>query len=538
MTAESFVCDAPAGYAEKKCQPEVLEVVNSLSHRFDCKRFSYRARAVGILLVVSLSAFPARAAEDDFASLYRYMIDANKAQVVMLSEEKLIPEPLARRLAAALEQVADEGVPEQGGARYPDYLALEARLKQLVGDEASNIHLGRSRNDLGAVMNLMLMRQHLLGLSATLADLRRDLQSMAAEHVDTVMPGYTHGVQAQPTTLGHFLLSVDAGFGRDADRFRAAYDRINRSPLGSGAFTTSGFELDRERLADLLGFPALAENSYDAIMLNPADTKVELGAVLSQSALTIGRLAQYILFQYDDPAPGLLLSDDVTGRSSIMPQKRSPSIVERLRLDASEVVGRAHLAALMVHNTPLYEVKDARQDHLYRLNDMVAAAHDMYDKLSRVLGAMTIRRDFLLSKVDADYSTMTELADTLKREADVPFRVGHEVASKLTTYGRSAGKTPAQLTHREVAAVYREVVGEDYPLTPSQTKAAFSAEAFVRSRRGIGGPQSAEMARMLGEHRGDLAGFREWVQGEMQRLDEAAKALDAEFDRLAGAPAS
>jgi argininosuccinate lyase len=348
-----------------------------------------------------------------------------------------------------------------------------------------------------------------------------------------VMPGFTHGVQAQPTTLAHFLLAFDASLQRDGQRLREVYARVNASPLGAGAFTTSGFELDRELLARLLGFPALVENSYDAIMVSTADSKVEFASALGISALNIGRFTQYVLFQYDDPSPGMLLTGSITSRSSIMPQKRNPSAVERLRLTASEVVANAHASALFAHNTPLYEVKDVREDHLLRLERFAREASQMYVQLARVLDSLTIQKDVLRERVDADYSTMTELADTLLREAGVPFRNGYKVASELTTYGRERGKRPRDLTHPEVADIYKRVTGEALPLSPAQLQRAFDPAEFVKSRKGRGGPQPAEVNRMLEEQRRDAATAQAWVAGERGRLQNASAELGKRFDTLA-----
>jgi len=471
---------------------------------------------------------------EETQSLYHNMIEANKAQIVMLRENNLLRPELAGKLAQALQQVAekekDAGTNQSG---YPNYLDLEAKLVDLIGHEASNLHLGRSRNDLGATINRMMMRERLLGLLDQIASVRAVVLKLAGENIDTVMPGFTHAVQAQPTTLAHFLLAFDSALGRDSQRLREAYARINRSPLGSAAFNTSGFPLDRDRLAELLGFDGIVENSYDAIMVSIADSKVEFVSALATSALNVGRLAQYLIFQYDDPVPGMLLSDSVTGRSSIMPQKRSPSIIERLRLDASEVVGNAHTATLFVHNTPLYEVKDAREDHLIRMNRFANDASRMYGRLQRILESLTIRENTLRDLVDRDYSTMTELADALHREAGVPFRVGHHVASDLTTYGRTHGKTPHQLTWEEVDAVYREVTGESLPLSPDQLHRVFDAAEFVRSRKGRGGPQPESVKRMLAQQRQDLTDLGRWIDGRAGHLEKAAEKLDSLFAEIA-----
>jgi len=201
-------------------------------------------------------------------------------------------------------------------------------------------------------MNRMLLRELLLVHLDRIAAVRAILHRMAADHMETVMPGFTHGVQAQPTAVAHFPLAFDASLQRDCQRLREGYARLNLSPLGAGAFTTSGFALDREFLARLLEFPALVENAYDAIMVSTADSKVEFASALGFSALNIGRFTQHVLFQYDDPSPGMSLTGAITSRSSIMPQKRNPSAIERLRLSASEVVANTHASALFVHNRP------------------------------------------------------------------------------------------------------------------------------------------------------------------------------------------
>lgn len=479
-----------------------------------------------LLLAAGVIAAPAP------ADLHAHLIEVNRASLVMLASRGLVRPDHAARIAAGLRTyVAEQSVP--GAPRSPAYNRLEARLTELVGPEASNLHLGRSNNDINETVNRLAMRDELLDLIDGINAVRALLHRLAGEHRETVMPGFTHGVQAQPTTLAHFLLAFDASLQRDTARLREVHARINLCPLGAAAFTTSGFALDRSMLAELLGFRGLVENSYDAIMVSAADSKVELASVLGLSALNLGRFIQSILFQYDDAVPGLLLTGDITGRSSIMPQKRNPSALERLRLRASEVVANGHAAALFVHNTPLYEVKDAREDHLERTQRFTAQAGEMYELLARALESLTIRPDTLRELVDRDYATMTELADTLHREAGVPFRTGYKVASELATYGRELGKRPRDLTHAEFAAIYRRVAGADLPLTAEQLQRAFDPLAIIRSRKGTGGPQPEETARMLAAQRAQSAAAADWVRAERARRAEASAALARAFDGLA-----
>ncbi len=460
---------------------------------------------------------PAPAASRD---MHDHLMDTNRAQLVMLHERGLLPAAEAAAIAQALECFGAEqsGL---GGARSAEYLPLERRLTELAGPSATNIHLGRSRNDLGETMNRMRLRDLVLELIDAIGELRARLHQISGEHLETVMPGFTQSVQAQPTTVAHFLLAFDAGLQRDQERLREAYARINLSPLGVAAFTTSGFEFDRELLARLLGFGGSVENGYDAIMVSAADSKIEFSQTLGLSAIGVGRFATYLLFQYAAPSPDFLLQAEAASHSSAMPQKRNPSSIERLRLRASEVVANAHASAIFAHNTPLYEVKDVREDHMDRLETHAATAARLFAETGATLDALVIRPQALRDAIDADYSTMTELAETLHREAGVPFRVGYGVASAVATFGREQGRVPTQLSHEEVGRIYLEVIGQPLPISPEQLARSFDPLAVVKSRRGRGGPQPAETARMLAEQRASAESLRTWTSSERRRLTAA-----------------
>lgn len=490
-----------------------------------------------VLLAVAafLASCPASAQNYADERLYRFLIRQNQAQLVMLGETGLLPPALAGQIARALRDV-DEANGKAPGERSGNYLTLERQLIEKMGPEASKIHLGRSRNDLGATSERLVMREDTRLMLSLLADARESLIALAEQNVDTVIPGYTHAVQAQPTTLAHYLSAYLAGFERDEERLRGTYARINLSPLGAAAFTTSGFPLDRRRLGDLLGFSGLVDNSYDAIMVSTVDVKAELAAALAISSLNVGRFAQQFLMQYGDPVPGLNLPDESVGHSSIMPQKRNPGQAERIRILASGVLGDAQTVLITAHNTPGGEIADIRVHLVQRVEQATRQAAEMYRALAALAKAIQVDPRRTLEIVDADYSVMTELADTLLREAGVPFRVGHGVASSLARYGRQHGKRPTDLTHAEVAAVYREATGQALPLSPEQVRHAMNAEHFIRSRRGTGGPQPGEMRRLLQEHRRRLAALRDWLAGEQGRLQEADRRLGTEFAKLLTAP--
>ena len=268
----------------------------------------------------------------------------------MLAEVGLVPESLAATIAAGIETVVDEqGQPD--ARRSSDYLVFEARLVEVAGRDASRLHTGRSRQDIGSTFRRLSTREALLDAYESLLAPRDALLTLAEQHTRTIIPAYTHGVQAQPTSLAHYLLALASGLERDAARFEEAYARVNLSPLGAAALGTSGFPLDRERLADLLGFDGAVVNSYDANHISSVDSKTEVASALSISAVTVGQFSEDVHTQYHDPVPWLLLDRSLTGISSIMPQKRNPSALEQLRRLSSTVIGDAQTVFLIAHNT-------------------------------------------------------------------------------------------------------------------------------------------------------------------------------------------
>jgi argininosuccinate lyase len=465
---------------------------------------------------------------------FHFMTLANKAQIVMLAEERLIPPAEAKRIAAGIREIAREEA-RPGASRPSDYLRFEKQLVEKAGPEGSKLHMGRSRNDLGAAMNRLLMRDKVLEVLDALSDARASLLSLAAKHENTIIPAYTHAVQAQPVSLGHYLLALSSALERDSQRTREAYHRLNHSPLGAAALGTSGFALQRDRLMELVGFEAMLENSYDAICISPADSKAELASVFAISSLALGRFAQDLVVAYADPTPGIYLSDEMTGRSSIMPQKRNPGPIESLRRSASSVLAESQKIFLMAHNTTMGEVSDVR----YYLKDQVLSLSDettqMYNTLKRILDGLVVNPERTLETVNADFSTMTELADALLRGAGVPFRIGYNFASAVTTYGRTHGKTPTQISYAEYSKIYQELNGGTrLPLTEDQLQDAIDPRKMVANRRGRGGPQPAEVRRMVSEHQTRLASDRQWVAGERQKMTRAEAGLDAVFNQLAG----
>ena len=456
-----------------------------------------------------------------------YLDQINRASIVMLSEGGLVTRPVAEKIAAGIEQVvAKERA--SGVERSADYLDFEPKLLAVVGQDGSRLHIGRSRQDMGATIARMSLRDGLLKEYEALMGARERLLARAEQNKETIIPAYTHGVQAQPTTFAHYLLAWEYAFTRDGTRLREAYHRVNESPLGAAALGTSSFPIDRKRLAELLGFEGVVENSYDANHIASVDSALEVASALEISAIQLGQFAQDIHAQYGAPSPWLLIAEGkLTGVSSIMPQKRNPAAIEQLRTQSSIMVGEMQTVFLLSHNnrTGMFD---------YRGYDPVPSERPLqvYGLLQQILDNLVISKERALAEVNAEYSTTTEIADALSRQADVPFRIGHHYASALTNYGRARGLRLQEIPYSEAARIYKDDVKQDLPLSEAAFKEVISAEHMVYGSKGLGGPQLAEVTRMIADERAALKSDGDWMRSEKNRLEAAEASLNTAASAL------
>ena len=465
---------------------------------------------------------------------FHWMGEMNKASAVMLVEQGVIGAALGASVAAAIARVIDGGA-APGAERPGNYMIIERLLVAAGGTEVTRVHSGRSRQDMLATTHRLFLRDQFLDSCDSLNRLREAMLALAARHRDDLIPAYTHNVQAQPTSFGHYLSAFAAALQREAARMREAWARVNLSPLGAGALGTSSFPIDRPRLAQLLGFDGVVENSLDANHVAPCDLSVEVAAIAASGALTGDALINDILSQYRQSSPWIVVREGaLTGSSTIMPQKRNPIVLVAARHQASNVLGQAQACLFVAHNIGTGLLEHRGNEALIALQ----SAAQFFDMLDVAVRSLKLDAARARAEIDADYSTTTELADVLQRDAGVPFRAGHHFASELVNYGRSNGLAPAQIPYAEAVRIYAEAAksapGAEtrLPLSEARFREALSADNMVRSSRGLGGPQPEEVKRMLGEQAAQLKADQSWLHERRSRLAASSQALDAAFERL------
>jgi argininosuccinate lyase len=393
------------------------------------------------------------------------------------------------------------------------FFFIEGLLEEAAGRElAGKMHTARSRNDIAVTLYRMTARREILGMARALAELRTALLQFATDHVMTVMPAHTHTQPAQPTTLAHYLLAAIEFLARDFARLQAAFARVNLSPMGAAAITTSGFPIDRDRTARLLGFDGLAENSYGAIA--SIDYITETAAAVAVAMVNIGKFVQDLLLWSTREFGYLRLSDAFVQTSSIMPQKRNPVALEHVRILASRALGEAQAVLTCAHNTPFGDVNDSEDDLQPLVFTMFADARRALRLLAGALAAAQVDTALMADRARRDFLTVTELADTLVRREGLSFREAHGLVAEAV---RNCGA-------RDDPASLAEAMRKSRPelqLTREEIERCLDPEYFVQVRTVTGGPAREQTSAALERAAADQGRIESWIASTEAALDAA-----------------
>lgn len=477
--------------------------------------------------------FPAQSYKDNvlsdcFTDAKEYFLDGyhqvDLAHAVMLAEQGIITDDELRELLIALRKLDFEeirGRTYDGSFEDVFYLIQQEIAKRCDPDVAGKLHTARSRNDIDVTIYRLRLRQDALRFIRSVMDLRNVFLDLAAEHHETLIPAYTHTQPAQPSTMSHFLLAMAENLDRDVTRLQQAFENLNYCPLGSGAITTTGFPIDRHRVAELLGFTDPTVNSYGSIA--SVDYFTQLLGAAAALLVNIGKFAQEFLLMAMSEFNAIRLPDGFVQGSSIMPQKRNPVALEHIRAIASKALGQTLGVFTAVHNTPFGDINDVEDDLQPLIYSSLRDANRAVSLFANTLKSATFNFEVLRQRSAANFITVTELADTIVRNDDLPFRIAHKIV------GRSVGNAIEQgteITFEILQDASVEVLGKPLSLTEEQLTLALSADNFVNIRKIHGGTAPEETRRALTVHRERECVDEKWLAAIIASITEARTKLE------------
>ncbi|WMW22812.1 argininosuccinate lyase [Methanolobus mangrovi] len=450
------------------------------------------------------------------------------AHTVMLHEQGIIKEKDCSKILSGLLKIREEGIEELDHSYEDIHISLESRLIDIVGeDTGGRMHSGRSRNDEVATCIRIRLRDELLSLTEELSELRKALLTRASDNTETLMPGFTHLQHAQPTTFAHHLVAHSDAIGRDIERVISAFSRVNKSPLGSAAFASTGFNLNRERTCSLLGFDALLGNSMDAV--STRDFLIESASVMSNIMVNLSKMAEEIIIWSTSEFSFVELDDMYASTSSIMPQKKNPDSAELVRGKAGTVIGSLMALLSLCKALPLSYNRDLQEatPNMWRAVETTRSAVRI---TKGMIATMKINTESMAEKSVLGFTTATELADTMVRAGGIPFRTAHQIVGVLA---RGDGNP----TLADVDAVAKDVIGETLSsrgLTEVMVKEALDPVLNINRRSITGGPAPTEMEKAIKIRFEELEGTKASISELNAGIEESLKVLYGIVEKYTG----
>ncbi len=447
-------------------------------------------------------------------NIFYYDILVDVAHVLTLNRSGYLSDSETAEILAALKKVRDS-FNEYGNQEYEDiHEAIEAEVTKIT-PAGAKMHTGRSRNDEVATCLRMFARDHLLDLAENVLRLMEAILKKA--DTKAVMPGFTHLQYAQPTKLSHHLIAYHDMLSRDFERILDAFRRVNKCPLGSAAFASTPYTLDRQFTGKILGFDGVVENSEDAVASR--DFLIESIYVCTSLMLSLSRIAEEIIL-FSSEFGFVDLPDEYSSTSSIMPQKKNPDIAELIRANAGRMIGNL-TAAMSIYKAMPFSYNRDFQEMNPLLYDSLRRAELAVDVMAGMMDKIKFREDVMAKKASKGFATATELADMLVMNYGVPFRLAHKIV------GRIAAEGLEKPTPEDVSRAARE-----FGLNIDIREVELDVEKAVESRKNIGGTAEKEVQRMIATRREELNNRKSKIRTLRGRIAVALKILYDEAEKL------
>lgn len=421
--------------------------------------------------------------------LLEYDLTGSIAHSQMLAKQGIISETEAQQLASGLEQIRQEyraGNFNPGIEQEDVHFAVERRLTEIVGDVGKKLHTARSRNDQVGTDVRLYLRQQIDDIREQLRQYQRVLLNLAENHVETLIPGYTHLQRAQPLSLAHHLMAYFQMAQRDWERLGAIRKRTNVSPLGCGALAGTTFPIDRHYSASLLEFEGVYANSLDGV--SDRDFAIEFLCAASLIMVHLSRLSEEMILWASQEFSFITLKDTCATGSSIMPQKKNPDVPELVRGKTGRVFGHLQSLLVVMKGLPLAYNKDLQEDK-EAIFDGVKTVQSCLEAITILLEeGIEFRTPRLEEAVNEDFSNATDVADYLAAKG-VPFREAYNLVGKVVKTSLTAGKLLKDLSLEEWKQLHPAFEADIYDaIAPKQVVAArnsYGGTGFEQVRQAI-----------------------------------------------------
>lgn len=462
------------------------------------------------------------------SELFDVHVWMHKAHVVMLTEQESIPLDQAIQILEVLKDlnITDVELDPRLGDVYSN---TERHMIQRIGDIAGAMHTGRSRNDLSATATRMITRRKLEKVIALAIELQESLMKKAEAHLETIMPGYTHLQHAQPITFAHWSMAYCDFLMHDIYRFIDTLKRTNLSTLGAAALAGTGHKIDRYRVAELLGFNDILENSLQCVSSRDYLLETVFGLTLMMN--TLNRLHEDIFLWTTDEFGMVELDDAFAGTSSIMPQKKNPLIQETVRARMATQLGRLIATMTVMKDLPMGHNFDTYELNLL-LNGSVDELLQSLEITKQIIQTLIVNTHKMEENLGETYITATELADVFVRETGIPFRTSHQIVGSLVRKAISKNLKLSEVPPQMVKETSLEITGKEINLTKETIKNATDPRKNVEIRDSIGGPAPKEVKRMIKIRKTVLKDMKGKQAYRKKRLEESKHMLDKAVNDL------
>ena len=458
--------------------------------------------------------------KDDLV-LTRPGLRINQAHIIMLMEQKIIKRSDGVALLASLQKLLDTPSVLSG---EDIHMAIEESILKDVGEEiGGNLHIAKSRNDQVVTAIRILLRKKLLNSINIILQMQKSLVKTAENHINTLILEYTHLQPAQPVSFAHYLLSFIDNLERNLNRLIQTYERVNFCPLGAGALATTSFQINRNRVAELLGFDEVLENSIDAV--GSRDFILETIAVFTFISVNLSRLSEDLITWSSKDFGVIELPDNFAATSSIMPQKKNPELLEIIRANASRILGDFVAAASTLKGLPTTYNLDFQQITPYLWNSIEIVDSSLI-LLTSLLPNLEVIDD-ISDKANSSFVAATEIANLLSSDYQIPFRKAHKIVGKLVKLLITKNLTFEDLTPEMIQTTSNLFYNRKIKISVEQISNCINPKKIVDTHNIRGGPAPVEVKRALIVKKKQIKYNQTNLSKINQKLLNAKKTMDS-----------